>query len=158
MGESSNKFFVRCFLVHIFKTLANVLPTVGQSFKRYKTVFRLNKQTNELLKTDEVVDINALIESCRDTALSTVLDRLLPDDDSGEVVQNNLLMDKLDIVAEADKLKSELRDSYKIPETVSDDKISDYILSLKSKLDEKIEKGEFNNDDEKKIIEKSEQA
>lgn len=145
-------------MVHIFKTLANVLPTVGQSFKRYKTVFRLNKQTNELLKTDEVVDINALIESCRDTALSTVLDRLLPDSDSGEVVQNNSLMDKLDIVAEADRLKSELRNSYKIPETVSDDEISDYILSLKAKLDEKIEKGEFKNDDEKKIVEKSEQA
>lgn len=143
-------------MIHVFKTLATVLPAVGKSFKRYKTVFRLNKQTNELLKTDEVVDINALIESCRETALSTVLDRLLPDDESGDVSQSVGLMDKLDLMAEADKAKAQLRESYNIPEAVSDDKISDYILSLKAKLDEKIEKGEYNNDDEKKIIEKSE--
>ena len=47
----------------------SVEPTEGQTFETTKPVYRLNNATGELEKTDEVVDLQEVINSCIDSAL-----------------------------------------------------------------------------------------
>lgn len=85
----------------------------GQSFNELKDVYKLNKATGELEKTDDKINIQSLINSAVDTALTSMLERFLPEiDDTSDVVQFNALIDDLDYMLEmsnrAEKWKDEL--------------------------------------------------
>lgn len=85
----------------------------GQTFSEFKPVYKLNKATGELEKTEDKINIQSLINSAVDSALTNMLERFLPEiDDTSDVVQYNALTDDLDymldISARAEKWKEEL--------------------------------------------------
>ncbi len=74
-----------------------------QSFKddNYQPVYRLNEVSGELEKTDEVIDIQELIDSCKKDSLNFVLDRFLNDNYVDEIYETrNEYQDDLDMLNE----------------------------------------------------------
>uniref|UniRef100_A0AAU8B8D1 Uncharacterized protein n=1 Tax=Dulem virus 82 TaxID=3145793 RepID=A0AAU8B8D1_9VIRU len=76
-------------------------PAEAQSFDTMKPVYRLNKQTNELELTDEVIDMQELLNSAKDYCLSACLERFLPTQTVDETVaQRDAYYDDLDIMTQ----------------------------------------------------------
>lgn len=110
--------------------------------ERFKRVYRLNKTTNELELTDELVDIQELSNSCRDYCLSAVLERFLPgvEDNSAEIAMITL-EDDLDVMSSAVNLANEYKEKYKLDPSFSVSQVFDEVnkraLKFKSEMQEK---------------------
>lgn len=136
----------------------------GQSFNELKDVYKLNKATGELEKTGDKLNIQSLINSAVDTALTNMLERFLPEiDGSDDVHQFNALVDDLDYMLEmsnrAEKWKEELGldKSLSISETFT--AMSVKAEDLKKSITEKInEKAKFEENAEKIKLEIAEKV
>lgn len=110
--------------------------------ERFKRVYRLNKTTNELELTDEVIDIQELTNSCRDYCLTAVLERFLPgtQDNSSEIALVTM-EDDLDVMSSAVNLANEYKEKYKLDPSFSVSQVFDEVnkraLKVKSELQEK---------------------
>lgn len=110
--------------------------------ERFKRVYRLNKTTNELELTDELVDIQELSNSCRDYCLSAVLERFLPDtEDNSADIAMIALEDDLDVMSSAVNLANEYKEKYKLDPSFSVSQVFDEVnkraLKFKSEMQEK---------------------
>lgn len=124
---------------------------VGQSFDKFKPVYRLNKATGVLEETDEVIDIQEVVNSCKDMALNAVLERFLPSSIVGEDVAIVAKMqDDVDKMRDVLSLAEEYRDKYGLSDSLSTQEIFDTISKKSIELKEKIEEIKKN---EKKEIE-----
>lgn len=122
---------------------------VGQSFDKFKPVYRLNKVTGVLEETDEVIDIQEVVNSCKDMALNAVLERFLPSSIVGEDVAIVAKMqDDVDKMRDVLSLAEEYRDKYNLSDSLSTQEIFDTISKKSIELKEKIE--EIKKNDEKK--------
>ncbi len=128
--------------------------------ERFKRVYRLNKTTNELELTDELVDIQELSNSCRDYCLSAVLERFLPgtEDDNAEIAMISL-EDDLDVMSTAVNLANEYKEKYKLDPSFSVSQVFDEVnkraLKFKSELQEKQLKLKEVKDNAQEIEQKS---
>lgn len=123
-----------------FKTQQSVEATKGQIFDETKPVYRLNNATGELEKTDEVVDLQEVINSCIDSALDRALDRLLPKMQNAEdLAELDTMREDLDFAMETSNLAEEYREKYHLPESYSINDIFAYVAKqaevLKAKID-----------------------
>lgn len=123
-----------------FKTQQSVEPTKGQTFETTKPVFRLNNATGELEKTDEVVDLQEVINSCIDSALDRALDRLMPKvQNAEEMAELDTMREDLDFAMETSNLAEEYREKYNLPESYSINDIFAHVAKeaeiLKAKID-----------------------
>lgn len=122
-----------------------------QSFSRIKPVYRLNKATNELEKTEETVDITEIANSCKDFCMQAVLERFFPTEGSQENVlqeQVDLMADDLDIMKSSFDLAETYRQKFNLPLEMSVNDIFTYVGNqakvLKSKLKEQEENAKKN--------------
>ncbi len=112
------------YLVNILGDIKDMLykteRTVSkpQSFEgdNYQPVYRLNEVSGELEKTDEVIDIQELIDSCKKDALNFVLDRFLNDSYVDEIFETrNEYQDDLDMLTEIFQRADYYRDKFNMP-------------------------------------------
>lgn len=129
--------------------------------ERFKRVYRLNKTTNELELTDELVDVQELANSCRDYCLSAVLERFLPgtEDNSAEIAMITL-EDDLDVMSSAVNLANEYKEKYNLDPSFSVSQVFAEVnkraLKFKSDLQEKQLKLKEVKGNAEKIEQKSE--
>lgn len=123
-----------------FKTQNTKSTNAGLKCETTKPIYRLNKATNELEDTGEVVDIQEMVNSYLDTTMSKVLDRLLPSLDTSEdnvaFVSMTDDLDELQIIsskAEDYRKKFGLDDSLSITDIFK--VVSQKATELKTKID-----------------------
>lgn len=134
------KEFVEYMKTYKFKTESSVEETKGQNFSPTKPVYRLNKATNELEKTDETVDLQELINSGIELALDRALDRLLPKiQEAEDVAQLDVMREDLDFAMEACNRAEEYREKYNLDDSLSVNEIYAHVAKeaeiLKAKID-----------------------
>nr|DAV52717.1 MAG TPA: hypothetical protein [Microviridae sp.] len=114
----------------------------SQEFDRYKPVYRLNKATGELELTDERIDIQELIDSCRDICLQSCLERFMPQEDATDEIQDNYdeYLDDLDGFTEYLDKAEMYREKFNLSDELSAEEIFDHVSEqadkLKTRLDE----------------------
>lgn len=114
----------------------------SQEFDRYKPVYRLNKATGELELTDERIDIQELIDSCRDICLQSCLERFIPQEDATDEIQDNYdeYLDDLDGFTEYLDKAEMYREKFNLSDELSAEEIFDHVSEqankLKTRLDE----------------------
>lgn len=140
--------------------LENKSSSTGQTFDkaRFKPIYRLNKSTGLLEKTDDVVDVQEMLDSCKNMALENVMAKFLPTIETvNDTTELNKLNDALDSMLYATSLKEQYRTKYKIGDDVTDDELEKYMMKkakeLEIKLSNKDIKGELK--DETQDIEKT---
>lgn len=103
--------------VDMFYRKSEEKEPVAQDFDRYKPVYRLNKQTGELELTDDVVDIQELVDSCKDVCLQTCLERFMPTEADTELQDTyDDMIDDLDLMAEYRERLEGYRDYFNAPD------------------------------------------
>lgn len=128
---------------NVDKKSGEVVTTIlrsSQSFSKLLPVYRLNEVTNELEKTTDVIDVSELVESCRDSALNSMLERYLPKiiDETADYTQ---VKDDLDFlsqtfdVAESYREKLGLSDKLSVQEVFAH--MDKYAKELKAKINNK---------------------
>lgn len=148
-----------------------VAQTKGQNFSNLKQVYRLNKVSNVLEPTDDYVDIQELVNSSLETALDRVLDRLMPQATTEDIILDNIdiMEDKLDSMASLINKANEYRQNNGLSDELSIEQVyqkmqedsqklqkqlSDYQDQMKKKQEIKTE---VLNNEKVQIEEKSEQ-
>ena len=96
----------------------------GQVFSSLKPVYKLNKVTGELEKTEEVIDVQEMIDSVIPMTLENILSKFLPAEkvDDGELVEIADMQSDLDLLQETFSQAEQLREKYNIPDTVDTSK------------------------------------
>lgn len=121
---------------------------VGQTFDKYRKNYVLNEATNELEETDELTDIQALIDSERPSCLEETLKRLLPDELKRELGKRSLygecdlLADKLDRLSDAMDMACNMAERIRVELKLGDDlsvdevyeKAEDYLDNLQKEV------------------------
>lgn len=91
----------------------------GQKFSPLVPKYELNERTNELEETDPL-DIDALVQSSKETSLDRTLARLMPDEEGDKVVADLTdTRDDLDFLADAMDVAEEWRDRLNLAPDVS---------------------------------------
>lgn len=133
----------------------------GQTFNKFQKVYRLNKATNVLEDTGELVDMQEVINSGLSQCLTEVLSKFFPDNvpKNDDIVQLDNLTDDIDSLNEAFMVA----DSYKATLGLADDTPMGQVfeamhkkaIELREAFDKvkKLEEEEISN--EKKIVEES---
>lgn len=126
-----------------FKTESSVEETKGQDFSSTKPVYRLNKATNELEKTDEKVDLQEIINSGIELALDHALDRLLPKiQEAQDVAQLDLMREDLDFAMETCNRAEEYREKFNLDSKLSVQDIFAHVAKQAEILDAKIKQAQ----------------
>lgn len=117
-------------------------PSPSQDFDRFKPVYRLNKTTGELELTDERIDIQEVIDSCRDICLQSCLERFMPAEDATDEIQDNYeeYLDDLDGFTEYLDKAEQYREKFKLSDELTAEEVFDHVSqqaeALKAKLEE----------------------
>ena len=136
--------------------------SAGTCFDNLKPVYRLNETTGELVKTDEFVDIQEIVNSCRANVLQNVLDRFYPvmsTQENGLVAEQVNTQADIDFLQEACETAEEYRKKYGLADDLSFSEIFDVIKSNAENLKKRIEienKKEITQNEKKETVEKSE--
>ena len=86
----------------------------GQTFSKLRPVFRLNRVTDCLETDGEFVDIHELVQSSKDIALNSILERFIPVEQGSEVVEADGLRDDLDFLREASQIAEDYKERYNL--------------------------------------------
>lgn len=114
--RTGNMKYLKEFSNMFYRKLEEKEP-VTQDFDRYKPVYRLNKQTGELELTDDVVDIQELVNSCKDVCLQTCLERFMPTEADTELQDTyEDMIDDLDLMAEYRERLEGYREYFQAPD------------------------------------------
>lgn len=131
----------------------------GQTFEKNIPVYRLNKVTGELEDSGEVVDVDALVNSSKETALSFALDRFIPQEEYDEVKEvYDIMRDDLDLAQELTSVADSYRAKFGLGADVPVNEVFTYVRKkadelgtiLKEKEREVIENEKKKNDEESK--------
>lgn len=126
-------------LMYKFRTMQTVAPSEGQTFSEEKDEYRLNEITNELEKTGNKINIQAIIDSCLETALDKALSRLMPEvEECKEMVELETMRGDLDVMQEAAMLAEEYRAKYGLSEDIPYNNIFAKVGEMATALDSKI--------------------
>lgn len=134
----------------------------GLVFAKTKAVYRLNSVTNRLEKTDQVIDIQELVNSCKDMALDSLLDRFLPQSEmSDEVMQFDDLYDDLDLLQESHSRACYWRDYFALPDETPDSEVFDLMRKKRDDLWSRLNKNSHkggNDNAENSVVKEGEQS
>lgn len=112
------------------KFFMKVKKVIAQTFDRFKVQYRLNKAKNRLELLPDKVDIQELINSDKEYALQSILDRFLGVPEQVNIVSHQRNIDKLDLLNEASELINDYCDSNNLStQNVSLAKIFEHIKS-----------------------------
>lgn len=125
----------------------------GQTFSQFKPVYRLNKATGLLEKTDEVVDVNELVNSCKDACLNALLERFMPCQTIEDVaqVEVNAMQDDLDIATETVNLANYYKEKFALPVETSIEDVFKVVNQKSQELKTKIEQSKEVKGNEKEV-------
>lgn len=135
-------------ILEVISEMKNRLPSyrekdkaIGTSFDTEVTQYRKNKQTGLLEELPDKLDLQALTNSTRETALSSILQRLDPVLSSEDklVSEADDLMDKLDVLRSADDYRRDLCERYSLDPVTSLDDVLAHLKAEKSLVDSQIE-------------------
>lgn len=142
-----------------FRTEQTVEPSKGQEFPETKPVYRLNKATGELEQTDEVVNLQEIINSCIDTALDRALDRLMPKVQVAEdIAELDTMREDLDFAMQACDLAEDYREKYNLPASYSVNEIYNHVAKEAEILKAKIETAQSMNKPKEEVQNETEKA
>lgn len=110
----------------------------SQSFNSLVPIYRLNKVTNELEKTDEFVDIQEQINSLKEQALESMLDRFMPKLVDETADYTNVKGD-LDMLTESFAVAEEYREKFNLGDNVTIQDIFQYVDNYSKELKKKLE-------------------
>lgn len=125
-----------------------------QTFNRFVEETKVDKKTDEVIFTGSKIDLQEMIQSCAETALTKVLAKFLPSADGDEVVNDNYYGYEQDLDALTETLTEvdKMRAHYGLNETAN-------IYDIQDFLTKKINKAkEVADNEKKKTEEKNEQA
>ena len=170
-------FFVVISLILTFRTgdtkyLKEVLERMkenektiaeGQVFPQFKPVYRLNKSTNILELTDEVVDISEVVQSDLETTLTKVLERFMPYIQPSQVVSEDVaqldeMRDDLDRLQDLAMFTEEVKGKYDIDEFADLSQVLSALNDKKAIVENHIKEVEKYNEVQKKTVEENKQA
>lgn len=114
----------------------------SQKLSAVYPVYRLNKATGELEKTDDVVDFNDIVSSFEAQTLERIYQRFFPADDNTDVIELNSATDDLDKMQEAFALAEKYRSKYNLPDTLHFSEVLKEVGRRSSELKNKIELAE----------------
>lgn len=107
-----------------------VKKVFAQTFDRFKVQYRLNKAKNRLEQLPDKIDIQELINSDKEYALQSILDRFLGVPEEVNIVSHERNIDKLDLLNEASELIGDYCESNNLStQNVSLAKILEHIKS-----------------------------
>ena len=130
--------------------------TPSQSFKNLVPVYRLNKVTNELEKTDDFIDVQQQIESFREMTLQSMLERFMPNQKLvDETADFTNVKGDLDLLTETFDVAEEYREKFGMSETATVQEIFAKMKSYSEDLKSKIKEKEVNSS-AKEIVKESE--
>lgn len=135
----------------------------GETFSKLKPVYRLNKVSGELEKTEDFIDVQEVIDSCSNQCLNNLMQRFFPDlsQTSNDVVEFQNFSNDLDMLTETFSIVEEYKEKYNLPIDYSPSQVFDFINKKKSELNDKINNINLKKEvviDEKEIVEESKQA
>lgn len=139
-----------------YKTENNFKDTSMQTFSNLKPVYRLNKSTGQLEKTEDVIDIDEVVRSSLTTTLDYILDKFLPNSMgiSEEVFERDVLNDKLDVMQNAFEFAEELKEKYKLDPNLSLREVFAKVKELSINISKDIEEKQKVVDSVKPIVDK----
>lgn len=139
-----------------YKTETTFQDTSVQTFSNLKPVYRLNKSTGQLEKTDEFIDIDEVVRSSLTTTLDYILDKFLPNSMgvSDEVFERDVLNDKLDVMQNAFEFAEELKTKYKLDPSLSMTDVFAKVKELSINISKDIEEKQKVINSVKPIVEK----
>lgn len=133
----------------------------GQTFDNIVPVYRLNKVTGELVKTDEVIDIDQVVQSCKDQTLDYILDKYLPEQLNNIPISEQVISsldDDLDTLRDLGNIADEYRERFHLSDSMSISDIYNYVNNERKKAfdafnAQKVKKE--NSDETQKTVEES---
>lgn len=139
-----------------YKTETTFQDTSVQTFSNLKPVYRLNKSTGQLEKTDDFIDIDEIVRSSLTTTLDFILDKFLPNSMgvSDEVAERDVLNDKLDVMQNAFEFAEELKTKYKLDSNLSLTEVFAKVKELSVNISKDIEEKQKVINSVKPIVEK----
>lgn len=157
--SSLRRFFLKYLTEHSSKVLEKLS---AQTFDNIVPVYRLNKVTGELVKTDEVIDINEVVQSCKDQTLDYILDKYLPEQLNTVPISEQVISsldDDLDTLRDLGNIADEYRERFNLSDSMSISDIYNYVNNERKKafdvLNAQKEKKEDIKDEKKAPIEES---
>lgn len=110
-----------------------VVNRCSQSFDKLVPIYRLNKVTNELEKTDEFIDIQEQIESYKEMALQSMLERFMPKlvDDTADYTA---IKGDLDFLTESLDIAEEYREKFGLSDTATTQDIFSHMKKYSEEL------------------------
>ena len=137
----------------VYRTEKDALnSSVGTDFSksRFKPVYRYNKATDELELTDEVIDLQECIDSCRDSALNAILERFLPTETVDEISElRDEYADDLDFATEMLDKAEYYREKFNLPTDMSVTEIFNTLNTKLNDLNNRIKENNNQNGEEK---------
>lgn len=139
-----------------YKTETNFVDSSVQTFSNLKPVYRLNKSTGKLEKTDDFIDIDEVVRSSLSTTLDYILDKFLPNSMgvSEEVFERDVLNDKLDVMQNAFEFSEELKTKYNLDPSLSMSEVFAKVKELSFNITKDIEEKQKVINSVKPIVEK----
>lgn len=136
------KYLKEFFDMIKYKTSPDTSSVSGQDFTNanMKPVYRLNRATGELEKTDEVIDVQELIQSCVSQALDAALERFFPTQAQAQQRADlDVLTDDLDEMTEVLSMVEDYKERFgmDVGATVQEvfDRVSQESEFLKNRLE-----------------------
>lgn len=139
-----------------YKTETTFQDTSVQTFSNLKPVYRLNKSTGQLEKTEDFIDIDEIVRSSLTTTLDYILDKFLPNSMgvSDEVFERDVLNDKLDVMQNAFEFAEELKEKYKLDKNLSMTEVFAKVKEMSINISKDIEEKQKVINSVKPIVEK----
>lgn len=127
----------------------------GQTFNRFVPVYRLNKATNQLEKTDDVIDMQELTNSSLDMSLNSILERYLPTGTQEQVVTEhyNKMVDDLDEMRLLNDKAEYYRQQLNLPLEYSVAQVFQAVEAKSNELKKVLDEKEALENEKKKIVE-----
>lgn len=129
----------------------------GQTFNRFVPVYRLNKATNQLEKTEDVIDMQELTNSSLDMSLNSILERYLPTGTQEQVVTEhyNKMVDDLDEMRLLNDKAEYYRQQLNLPLEYSVAQVFQAVEAKSNELKKVLDEKEALENEKKKIVDES---
>lgn len=134
-----------------YRQTDETLKEKGQTFDCMQKSYKVDKKTNSLVETGDLVNLQEEIQSMAETALSKVLAKFLPDFDQDTVTQEyDKVTGDLDYLTEMLGEVEDIKQAYGLQEQMTLAEMQDFLIKRQETYKKEIKKNE------KKIEEKIE--
>lgn len=154
-SRSTNSKFKEVIKMLLYRTpdYRQAEDAEAQSFDRYKKQYELDNRTDTLVAKEQKLDVQALVDSKRESCLDKSLQRLMPDvaEQSDMIADYTDTRDDLDMLADAFEVAEAWRDRLGLGDDVSVGDVFEKIKTYEHELKERLKEA---NDNAKKTPQK----